>query len=102
MANQMHDAGLNTGSNRSSSPTLITQKMKFKGGFKGGMISDAKYKSFINRLLRKFLERAAGIEPASSVWKTEVLTITQRPLKQTVHISPQHNGQVARTNALVR
>ena len=27
-----------------------------------------------------FLERAAGIEPASSVWKTEVLTITQRPL----------------------
>jgi hypothetical protein len=25
------------------------------------------------------LERAAGIEPASSVWKTEVLTITQRP-----------------------
>ncbi len=26
------------------------------------------------------LERAAGIEPASSVWKTEVLTITQRPL----------------------
>ena len=27
-----------------------------------------------------FLERSSGIEPASSVWKTEVLTITQRPL----------------------
>lgn len=25
------------------------------------------------------LERAEGIEPSSSVWKTEVLTITQRP-----------------------
>ena len=25
------------------------------------------------------LERAGGIEPPSSVWKTEVLTITQRP-----------------------
>jgi hypothetical protein len=28
------------------------------------------------------MERAAGIEPASSVWKTEVLTITQRPLNK--------------------
>ena len=27
----------------------------------------------------EFLERARGIEPLSSVWKTEVLTITQRP-----------------------
>ncbi len=27
----------------------------------------------------EFLERAEGIEPSSSVWKTEVLTITQRP-----------------------
>lgn len=26
------------------------------------------------------MERAEGIEPSSSVWKTEVLTITQRPL----------------------
>ena len=25
------------------------------------------------------MERAEGIEPSSSVWKTEVLTITQRP-----------------------
>jgi hypothetical protein len=28
---------------------------------------------------KEFLERAEGIEPSSSVWKTEVLTITQRP-----------------------
>ena len=27
----------------------------------------------------EILERAEGIEPSSSVWKTEVLTITQRP-----------------------
>jgi hypothetical protein len=34
------------------------------------------------------MERATGIEPVSSVWKTEVLTITQRPrpIRRLIHL----------------
>jgi hypothetical protein len=41
------------------------------------------------------LERAEGIEPSSSVWKTEVLTITQRPLNKRVSISYLYGRQVS-------
>ena len=57
----------------------------------------ARHKSGTDRpqgttLRRKGLERAAGIEPASSVWKTEVLTITQRP-RSASNIASGQDGQ---------
>ena len=37
------------------------------------------YSPFAPLMANTFLERVAGIEPASSVWKTEIITIIRYP-----------------------
>jgi hypothetical protein len=53
----------------------MQKRSPFKGRSEGGFGVQYLHFSFNNKYLRIILERAAGIEPASSAWKAEVLPL---------------------------
>ena len=55
-------------------------------------------RTFVETGTKRGVERAAGIEPASSAWKAEVIASIRRPLSILGHIVSLCWGQVAFSN----